>query len=76
MMIMMVIMTTMMMKIIRIVISHILKEPNNNDTCRKYDEESETIQGISAGCQILAPTKYVLRHEQLARLVYQNPATK
>jgi len=33
------------------------------------------MQGVSAGCQILASTEYVLRHDQLARLVYQNPST-
>ena len=34
------------------------------------------MQVITAGCQIVAPTEYVLRHDQLERLVHQNPATK
>jgi hypothetical protein len=55
---------------------HVLKEPKINDTCRKCNEVSETVQGITTECQILAPTECVLRHDQLARLVHQNPATR
>jgi hypothetical protein len=73
-----ILMTMMMMiiVIIIIIILHILKEPNINDTCKKCNEVSETMQGITTECLILAPTDYVLRDDQLTRLVYQNPATK
>jgi hypothetical protein len=69
-------MMMIIMMMIIIIISHILKEPNINDACRKYNEVSGTMQDISAGYQVLAPMECVLRHDQLARFVYQNPATK
>ena len=34
------------------------------------------MQHITAGCKILAPKEYLLRHDQLARTVHQKLSTK
>jgi hypothetical protein len=52
---------------------YILKQPNTYELwrCRK---ELETIQQITAACEQLAPTKYVKRHDGLAKVIHQKLA--
>lgn len=47
---------------------NILKE-NINDRCRSQSHISETIQLISEGCKILAPTRYLQKHDQVAGIL-------
>jgi hypothetical protein len=42
--------------------------------CRRYGKKSETIQHITAACEQLAPTKYVKRHDGLAKVIHQKLA--
>jgi ribosomal protein L37E len=53
---------------------YILKQSNTNDMCRRCGKESETIQHITAACEQLAPTKYVKRHDGLAKVIHQKLA--
>ena len=52
---------------------------NNNNSnkmlmWRRCGKESETIQHITAACKQLAPTKYVKRHDGLAKIIHQKLA--
>ena len=42
--------------------------------CRRRGKESETIQHITAACEQLAPTEYVMRHDGLAKVIHQKLA--
>ena len=53
---------------------HILKQPDTDELCRRCGKESETIQHITAACEQLAPTKYVKRHDGLAKVIHQKLA--
>jgi len=52
----------------------ILKQPNIDQLCRRCGKESETIQHITAACELLAPTENVKRHNGLARVIHQKLA--
>jgi hypothetical protein len=49
---------------------YILKQPNIDELCRRCGKESETIQYITAACEELAPTDYVKRHDELAKVIH------
>jgi hypothetical protein len=49
---------------------YILKRPNINELCRRCGKESETIQHITAGCEQLAPTEYLKRHDGIAKIIH------
>ena len=51
---------------------YILKQPDTDELCRRYGKESETTQHITAACEQPAPTKYVRRHDGLAKIIHQN----
>jgi len=51
-----------------------LKKPDTNELFRRCGKESETIQHITAACEQLAPTEYVKRHEELAKVIHQKLA--
>jgi len=51
-----------------------LKQPDTNELCRRCGKESETIQHITAASEQLAPTKYVKRHDGLAKIIPQELA--
>lgn len=55
---------------------YILKEANVNDACRRCNEAPETIQHITGGCRVLAPTNYLQRHDNVAKIVHQKIAIK
>lgn len=55
---------------------YILKEAGVSDLCRKCGATSETIQHITSGCKILAPTEYLARHDQVAKIIHQKLATQ
>jgi hypothetical protein len=42
--------------------------------CRRCGKESETIQHITAACEQLAPTKYIKRHDGVAKVIHQKLA--
>ena len=48
--------------------------PDNNELCRRHGKELETIRHITAACAQLAPTKYVKRHDGLAKIIHQKLA--
>ena len=52
----------------------ILKQPNTDEVCRRCRRESETIQHITAACEHLAPTKFVKRHDGVAKVIHQKLA--
>ena len=43
----------------------------NNDTCRVCKSSKETIHHVISGCSVLAPTKYVQRHDNLCKYVHK-----
>jgi hypothetical protein len=49
----------------------ILKQPNSDELCRRCGKEWETIQQITAACEQLAATKYVKRHDGVAKGIHQ-----
>jgi len=51
-----------------------LQQPVTDELCRRCGKESETIQHITAACEQLAPTKYVKRHDGLAKTIHQKMA--
>jgi len=53
---------------------YILKRPDTDELCRRCGKESETIQHITAACEQLAATKYVKRHDGLAKIIHQKLA--
>lgn len=53
---------------------HILKEDLLNDKCRKCEKSSETIEHVIGSCTSLANTQYLRRHDNVAKLVYQQIA--
>jgi len=49
----------------------IIKDPGVvNDDCRLCVQGPETIQHILAGCSMLAPTEYKLRHDNVGRIIH------
>ncbi|XP_044760829.1 uncharacterized protein LOC123318276 [Coccinella septempunctata] len=48
----------------------ILKEDIQSDQCRLCAEKTETIDHIISGCTKLAKTRYIERHNQVAKIVY------
>jgi len=52
--------------------NYILKQPDNDELCRRCGKESETLQHITAACEHLGPTEYVKRHDGLAKLSIRN----
>lgn len=54
---------------------YIIKDPSiTNDKCRRCQIHPETIDHITAGCQILAGTEYTLRHNIVAKIIHQEIA--
>jgi uncharacterized cysteine cluster protein YcgN (CxxCxxCC family) len=53
---------------------YILKQPDTNELCRRCEKDSETIQHITAACEQLAPTEYVKRYEELAKVIHRKLA--
>jgi ribosomal protein L37E len=53
---------------------YILKQPNIDEMCRRCGKELETIQHITAACEQLAPTKYIRRHNEVAKVIHQKLA--
>jgi len=51
-----------------------LRQLDSDELCRRCGSESETIQHITAGCEQLAPTEYVKRHDGLAKVIHQKLA--
>jgi hypothetical protein len=51
-----------------------LKQPNIDEKCRRCGKEPETIQHITAACEQLAPTKYIKRHDEVAKVIHQKLA--
>ena len=54
---------------------HIHKS-TNDDTCRVCKASKETIHHVISGCSVLAPTKYVQRHDNLCKYVHMLLARK
>ena len=50
---------------------YILQQPDTDELRRRRGKESETIQHITAACEQLASTKYVQRHDGLAKIIHQ-----
>ena len=48
-----------------------MKQPDTEQLCRRCGKEMETTQHITAACEQLAPTKYVKRHDGLAKIIHQ-----
>ena len=42
-----------------------------NDICRVCNREKETIHHIISGCTVLAPTKYLQRHNNLCKYIHE-----
>jgi hypothetical protein len=51
-----------------------LKQPETDELCRRCGKKSESIQGITAACEQLAPIEYVKRHDGLAKIIHQKLA--
>jgi len=51
-----------------------LKRPNIDELCRRCGKGSKTIQHITAACEQLTPTKYLKRHDGLAKIIHQKMA--
>jgi hypothetical protein len=51
-----------------------LKQPNNDELCRRCGRESVTIQHITAACEQLAATEYVKRNDGVATVIHQKLA--
>ena len=51
-----------------------MKQPNTDELCRRRGKESETIQHITAACELLAPTECVKIHDGLAKIIHQKLA--
>lgn len=54
----------------------IVKQQVDNTKCRVCNEAEETIQHLSGGCSVLAPTKYLGRHNNMGSVVHQMLALK
>jgi len=50
---------------------YILKQPDNEELCRRCGKESETIQHIFATCEQPGPTEYVKRYDGLNKIIHQ-----
>lgn len=51
---------------------HIIKEPNlQDDKCRWCGQQSETIQHLMAGCQVLSQNDYTKRHDNMGKILHQ-----
>jgi hypothetical protein len=53
---------------------HIIKKAEVKDECRKCGKEGETIEHIFSGCKIMAKEEYLLRHNNVAKVVHQELA--
>jgi hypothetical protein len=42
--------------------------------CRRCGKEPETVQHIAAACEQLAPTEYIKRHDEAAKVIHQKLA--
>ena len=51
-----------------------MKQPNNDELCRRCGKELETIQHINAACEQLASTEYAKRHDGVANVIHQKLA--
>ena len=51
-------------------IQHHVHHTSDNDRCRVCKEQKETIHHIINGCKVLAPTKYLKRHDNLGKYVH------
>ena len=51
-----------------------MKRPNIDELCRRCGKGSKTIQHITAACEQLTPTKYLKRHDGLAKIIHQKMA--
>lgn len=58
-------------------LKHIVKDPSiENDKCRHGCQATENIQHITSGCQFLASTDYVARHDAVGKIIHQELALK
>jgi hypothetical protein len=53
---------------------HIIKKADVKDKCRKCGEEAETIQHIISCYKIMAKEEYLLRHNDVAKVIHQELA--
>jgi hypothetical protein len=53
---------------------YILKQPNIDELCRRCGKESETTQHITAACDQLTPTEYVMKRDGVAKFIRQKLA--
>jgi len=53
---------------------YILKQPNTDELFTRCGKELEPIQHITAACEQPAPTKYVKRHDGVAKVIHQKLA--
>ena len=49
-------------------------QPNIDELCRRCGKESDEIEHSPVACQQLAPTKYLKRHDGLAKVIHQKLA--
>jgi hypothetical protein len=54
--------------------NNIFKQPNIDEMCRRCGKEPEMIQHITAACEQLAPTEYIKRHDEVAKVIHQKLA--
>ena len=54
----------------------ILRENLQNDSCRRCQNNAETIDHIIGGCTSLASHDYTARHNQVAKIIHQNLAVQ
>ncbi|KAL4713487.1 hypothetical protein ACJJTC_010472 [Scirpophaga incertulas] len=52
----------------------IIHRPHYNDSCRRCDGASQTIQHITGACRAIAQTDYKHRHDQVASIIHQSLA--
>jgi hypothetical protein len=53
---------------------YILKEDLQDDTCRRCEKVSETIEHITGSCTSLANMQYLHRHNNVAKIIHQQIA--
>ena len=51
-------------------IQHHIHHTSDSDICRVCREKKETIHHIIGGCSVLAPTKYLKRHDDLGKYIH------
>lgn len=57
-------------------LKYVIKDPNIEDKCRICKKNGETIEHLTAGCEAIAHTEYLQRHNHVAKIIHQQLATK